>query len=201
MISPRIKWILALGLFFCLLLMTNLADRSSIHWMSSSVDTIYADRLVAQGLVYDMRSVLATKQVALAAGDHDRLLDASGDDAEKIDALIATFETTKLTSREADTFQRLKGHFDQLHTLERQLADQEPPPPPASIAALGTLHASLVHDLSDLAAIQLEEGRGARGIAARAKRSMDLLTAIEIVLLLADLVLIVMLIVLWPQDD
>jgi hypothetical protein len=56
------------GCFF-LVLATNLVDRSNFNRIKNSVISIYEDRLVAKGIIFDMNALVNQKQVALLKGD------------------------------------------------------------------------------------------------------------------------------------
>ncbi len=62
----KIKWILGISLIFLLILMTNLIDRSNFMIVNDSIETLYADRLVAQDIIYSLSKELAKKEVSYA---------------------------------------------------------------------------------------------------------------------------------------
>jgi hypothetical protein len=203
MLTNKVKWVLALGLVFLLVLATNLVDRTNFKWMSESVATIYEDRLVAKGFVYDMRSILAEKQIALAAEDPAYLSDQASEDAEKMQALIASFEQTKLTPEEASVFESLIEDSNALEALERKLAGV-PDALTADASTKSTLeaaHDAVLDDLSRLARIQLEVGERERVAAMNTMRTIDVVTKIEIGLLILVGLLIALVILFWPSEE
>ncbi len=203
MFATKTKWFLGLGVVFILILATNLVDRTNFRWMSQSVTTIYQDRLVAKGLVYDMRSILADKQLALARRDAAYFGEPLREDQGEIDALLAEFSTTKLTPTEEQKLDSLKRRYATMTELEQSLVDA-PDDPFADTGTLDDLreaHEAVVADLFDLSRIQLAEGKRAQAAATQTMGAIDVVTQIEIALLAAIGVLMVLALVFGPRTS
>ncbi len=102
----KVRWILGIVLVFLLILTTNLVDRQNFTIVRESIETIYADRLVAQNILYDLSNLTWEKE----AGQ-------PGVDARMSEA-IDRFSATKLTPREEETFSRLQQHLRTLREGE-----------------------------------------------------------------------------------
>lgn len=201
MSSIRLRWILGLGLVFTLVLVTNLVDRTNFRGVSEAITNIYEDRLVAKGLIYDMRSILATKQVALAAADDAYRQDGYRKDADAMRSLIAAFEDTELTTAEEVAFASLQRRYQTLHDLEGELAAVPGALDPVARTQLRAAHDAVVAELFVLSRIQLTEGNRERFIAAQALQSVEVLTKIEMVLLVTLGAVLLLLIVSWPREQ
>lgn len=59
----KIKWVLGIVLIFVLVITTNLIDRQNFAIVNDSIETIYADRLVAQDIIYDLSSSMQEKKL------------------------------------------------------------------------------------------------------------------------------------------
>lgn len=104
----KLKWILGIVLIFVLILTTNLIDRQNFSIVSDSVETIYADRLVAKDIIYDIAQAVNDKQLAYlreAGSSRQELLNIS------VEADFTRFATTKLTPAEEQIFKRLRKEF------------------------------------------------------------------------------------------
>jgi len=201
LISTRLRWIAGLALVFALLFATNLTDRASFRGMDESVHTIYEDRLIAKGLVYDMRSILATKQVAIANRDDAYRMDGFRADGEEMRDLIVSFAGTKLTPEERRELEDLQRRYTALERLEEEMASVEGALSKEQALQLRTAHDAVIDDLYALSRTQLTEGRRARQVASRALRTVDVMTKIEVGLLAVLGLMLGALIMYWPRED
>lgn len=60
----KIKWVLGIVLVFLLVLTTNLVDRQNFLVVKESMEAIYADRLVAQDIIFDLSKLIWEKEAA-----------------------------------------------------------------------------------------------------------------------------------------
>ena len=57
----KIKWILGILIVFVLIITTNLIDRNNFVRVRDSVVTIYEDRLIVKGIIYDISKTIQEK--------------------------------------------------------------------------------------------------------------------------------------------
>lgn len=62
-IYNKIKWVLGIFMVFFLIVATNLIDRDNFIRVNNSVQTIYEDRLVAQGLIFEFSTLIQEKEI------------------------------------------------------------------------------------------------------------------------------------------
>lgn len=184
----KIKWGLGIMLIFGLILATNLIDRQHFNAINDSVETIYADRLVAQNIIYSMSATLYEKQLAY-------LRDDGGDLArqqvfnERLRGGLERFATTRLTPQEAEVFERLRNDVEQLRQREE-----------AGGQTLATMDRIEEH-LDDLSAVQLTEGNRELHRSQKAIGSANFFTQLEVAILIVLAILIQVVILYDPASE
>jgi hypothetical protein len=174
-IYNKVKWILGILSVFFIILATNLIDRNNFRIVKNSVETIYADRLIAQGIILDLSKLIWEKEIAYTKYDNVLFKAKKNTIDTRIDELIDLFSATKLTAREEIVFGQLKKHIASLkehsnNLVESQIPNQE----------LEDQIILIKSNLNDLSAIQIEEGRRELLESKRAIASVDLFTHLEI---------------------
>ncbi|MGJ8684734.1 MAG: MCP four helix bundle domain-containing protein [Nonlabens sp.] len=173
MISNKIKWSIGLVLIILLILATNFIDRNNFKRIQDSVSTIYDDRLIAKDLIYNMQLEMHKKQLLLAKQQDSTLVLNSNAAQKQINEYIDSFSNTALTREEEQVFTKLQQQFNQLYTIEN---DNNP----LDSNNLENQIASIKTSLDKLSDIQIEEGNRQMFIGEKAMESMELLTQMEI---------------------
>lgn len=172
----KIKWALGILLVFFLILATNLIDKDNFKKVRNSIVTIYEDRIVANDLIFELSNLVHEKEIALVSADTSFYRGQNDQVNKKIEALIATYKTTKLTAEEADIFTALQGDLDKLYEVENSAVLEQPG------------HTALLSDIKDklfkLSKIQLSEGKNQVSISNEAIEGIDLFTRMEIYILI-----------------
>ncbi|MGK7394370.1 MAG: hypothetical protein ACNS62_07345 [Candidatus Cyclobacteriaceae bacterium M3_2C_046] len=193
----KIKWILGITIVFFLILATNYIDRNNFRRIQESIETIYADRLIAQDLVFEMSLISQEKVLSVATLDSGFNSDNQVDLNNEMDRLIELFRNTKLTQREARVFDDLQNDFMAIRNFENKLnngfAREEK-------QQYKDLLADLNQTIYDLSKIQLDEGRRQLEIAKRAVRSTNLLTTIEVYFLIFLAILLQVIVIYKPKQ-
>lgn len=188
----KIKWVLGILLVFVLILATNLIDRQNFIIVRDALETIYADRLVAQDILFDLSASLHEKEISYLQSDlpqaiqKNQLLDA------RINELVSLFATTKLTPKEEIIFSHLSSNISKLGAAEKAL--QEGGPGQNFQAHLGQIRVYL----DDLANIQLQEGQREVFESKRAISAADFFTQLEIFALII-MAIAIQIIVIYPS--
>lgn len=198
-VASKIKWLFILAAAFLMVLATS---RSKVHQSSqiqSSIESIYEDRLLVKGLIFDLARALHDKEIAHLTGDTAFFKTKCSELDAGIAADIASFEETYLTESEAIALERFKLGVEGLKALEADLSSSDDPAAIASqqpqvAAALEALHA----DLEELSAIQLAEGRRQMGLGGKAVGRMDLVSSVELGML-AFVLLAGMIVIFYPR--
>jgi hypothetical protein len=171
----KVKWILSILSIFLVILATNLIDRKNFRIVTNSVETIYADRLVAQDIILDLYGLVWEKELVYVKYDNSSFKTKNTSLNTHFKELIEVFSTTKLTEREAIVFGQLQKNFENQEAYERTLSESQVPNPEFEENL-----ALLKDNLDDLSGIQLEQGRRELIESKRAIKSVDLLTHLEI---------------------
>ncbi|MFK7756961.1 MAG: MCP four helix bundle domain-containing protein [Flavobacteriales bacterium] len=191
----RIKWVLGILVVFGIVIATNLIDRKNFKQMKDSVETIYADRLVAKDLIFQISNAVHDKELALANMDSTFFLNNSSKVNAELSEMVAHYEETTLTPDELKSFELLKGDIRSMTQAEKAFTSgnfENKKPLKAELVGAKT-------HLSDLAQIQLEEGNRELAKGKRALETVELFTQIEIYLLIF-LGIIVQVIVLYRPN-
>lgn len=184
--SRNLRWAAGLALGFVLILATNLIDRRNFQRVGDSVATMYEDRVVAAGLVYDMGVLLADKRVAVAGEEASYYSGPHLQDRASMEELIDAFAQTRLTAEEEGTFERLKVNLDALEAVEDGFAEE----PGAMASPQGRERfreaaGAVSQDLQALSRIQTGEGRRQQLMATKTMGSIEMLTRLEMLFLVA----------------
>lgn len=193
----KIKWVLGILVVFLLILATNLIDRNSFLRVRNSVVSIYEDRLVAKGLLFDMSSLVHEKEVAVAASDSVFFLKRNARINTDMEELALRLETTKLTTEEKGVLKELKNSLTTLETTETAFIQSDF----VQSAALMNQLAAVKKKLRTLSKIQLQEGKRQVAISQQAVDLVELFTHLEIYMLIAMAILIQVIVIYRPKEE
>ncbi|MGH1433571.1 MAG: MCP four helix bundle domain-containing protein [Lewinella sp.] len=188
----KIKWTLGILSVFFIILATNLIDKKNFNIVKNSVETIYADRLLAQDILLDLSKLTWEKELAQIKYERSQFENKNITINTRIDELISLFSVTKLTPKEKVIFEQLKKNLTSLK--EYELNEIELPSPKLSE------YLALVKDnLNDLSEIQIEEGKRELFQSKRAIASVDLFTHLEIYALIIIAIFIQIVVMYNPK--
>ena len=193
-IFTKIKWIAALGLVFIIVFMTNQVDKKSFESIKASIETIYQDRLLVKGYIYDISSLLEQKKIAVYTNDTIFFEAENEHINEAIEARLGKFYKTKLVNDENRLLNNFDEDFQKLKTQEMDFDFSES----QSAEMLAQLQL-LSDDLYDLSRIQLEEGKKQLQIAQKSVNVADLFSQIEIIILVLIAVIVQFIILYNPK--
>ncbi len=191
------KWILGIFLVFFLIVATNLIDRDNFIRVKDSIVTIYEDRLVAQGLILDLSTLIREKELAIAVSDAAFFEERNTAVNSEIDGLIARYAATRLTDHEKNVFNRLQANLKSLNNLESSpglLQSDNSSNYKVQIGLIG-------QNLKELSEIQIEEGRNQTLLSKEVIKTVELYTRLEIYLLIFLAVLVQILIIYTPKGE
>ena len=198
--SSTNKIISTLGLLcaFLLILITGRTNVRNFENIQSSIEEIYEDRLVVKGLIFDLKSLIHNKEVALILNDKSFYMLKNEAINEQIEDYIVKFRATKLTSFEGRTLNRFSERVLELKNLEKEIE-------PTAKVLIGEegrkklidKYISLKEDLKTLAGIQLAEGKRKLTISDKAIDSMYTFATAEnyILVIFAILMLVIIFVV------
>ena len=192
----KIKWILGILIVFVLIITTNLIDRNNFVRVRDSVVTIYEDRLIVKGIIYDISKTIQEKEVAVAKSDTSFFNTENPKINKELEVLISNYEKTKLTDEENKNFNDLKAHLKDLKASEQQFIDSEL----SDKSAINNDINAIKANLDDLSRIQLDEGNKQMAISKRAIDTVELFTQMEIYFLIFLALLIQIIIIYQPKD-
>ncbi|MEK6481523.1 MCP four helix bundle domain-containing protein [Catalinimonas sp. 4WD22] len=190
----KIKWVLSILLVFIIVLTTNLIDRDNFNRLRQSIVTIYEDRLIVNDLIYEMTSLIQDKQIALLKSDSVFFQQQSRQINNKIEAIIARYEETKITQEEGIIFDRFKENIERLADIEAEYMASGFENEESMMNQIITLK----ENLYDLSKIQLKEGKRQMDFSQRTMDTIELFTQIEIIFLVVMAVLIQIIILYKP---
>jgi hypothetical protein len=180
-----VKWTLGLLLVFGLILATNLIDKKNFNKVADALESIYEDRLVAKGFIYELSLLIHDKELAIAASDTTRYKQGAADSNVKIGELMARYSETNLTGEEVEAFDRLAEDLEKLRRIEgRVLSDKSAPGEKDNITLIKAVLTQIREDLHILSKIQISEGERQMQKGKSAVESIGFLTQMEIYLLI-----------------
>jgi hypothetical protein len=194
-IIKKIKWVLGILLVFFLIFATNLIDRENFRRISSSVTTIYEDRLVAKDLVFELSLLIQEKEIASISDDYQFFVERNKENNKEIERLIARYLETKLTETEARIFEDLQTNLEALKRKENSLSNGKEDNPDLLSKEINEVNKNLY----ELSKIQLEEGRRQVAISKRALATVEQFTQLEIYFLVILAVLVQIIVIYKPK--
>jgi hypothetical protein len=191
----KIKWILGILMVFGIIAATNLIDKNSYLRMKKSVETIYEDRLLAKGYIFDIIVEVNEKEVAIARGDTAFFSTKNESISLKIQDLVDRFSQTKLTQKEETVLRDFVLHLEELEGFERAYQKNGYADNKEVVRQLELIN----QDLRILSDIQLKEGENQLNISKKAIEDVELFTKIEIYVLIALALIIQIIVMYYPS--
>lgn len=177
----KLKLILSLLMVLMLIITTNLVDKASFERIHDASDKIYSDRLVAQDLILKFNHIIQRKELSFETSDSSYYQLKKQQDDEKYEQLSALYLETELTEEESKTFEEMSVSFKELIEIESEIihSDRE------NVDEMARQKIAQIREqLWALSEIQLVEGRKQSSLSANAMTTVNLLTKIEIILII-----------------
>lgn len=199
MVSNKIKWSVGLFLVIALILATNFIDRNNFKRVQDSVSTIYEDRLVAKDLIYDIQLEIHEKELLIALNNTTAYLSQKNKAQKELNDSMTQFSTTKLTLEEEKVFDNLQTELAALFTLENAtdfttVNNQDNSRLQQQIDLIN-------ETLLKLSDIQIKEGNRQMHIGKKAMASMELLTQMEVWIMIVLAIIIQVIILYNPKKN
>lgn len=197
----KLKWVIGIALIFILILATNLIDQRNFRQVKESIVTIYEDHLVSKDMVIELSSIVHEKAIAVALCDSSFFAERNKMLNQRMDELIVDLRNVNLTKQAQTTLDLFQSDFEDLKALEAGLPQNND-----ELAAKLNDHgvanelSDLGEDLNKLAKIQFEEGRNEMFVGKKAVAAVELLTKIEIYILLGLALLVQVIILYTPKS-
>ncbi|MFT6000164.1 MAG: hypothetical protein ACI81P_002625 [Neolewinella sp.] len=191
----KIKWVLGIALIFLLILTTNLIDRQNFMIVRNSIETLYADRLVAKNIIFDISKNIGHKEISYLKLEPVQVAAGVKASNTHINGQITLFTNTKLTPNEKAVFDRFKNSLQNLQEVEMELSAGQ-----KTKSDLAEPLALVREYLDQLAAIQMLEGRRELYESKKAISSADLFTQLEIAVLIVLAIAIQVIIIYTPKS-
>ena len=204
------KWtskITCVVVFLTSLLLIFAMGRTNVrHYknIKKSIEDIYKDRLVVNGMVYDLASLLHKKEIAVISSDKDFFDRTNSSINLQIDEIIKEFKETYLTNFEEKTLLRFESGSKELQSVEgKMIFEKGEEINPLIAKRILSLLESLKVDLKTLSGIQLSEGKRKLQVSDKAVEAMELNQTIEnySILVIGLMILIVLLLPLPKKFD
>tara|TARA_R110002012_G_scaffold104866_3_gene245636 strand:- start:75 stop:671 length:597 start_codon:yes stop_codon:yes gene_type:complete len=197
MVSNKIKWSVGLFLVIALILATNFIDRNNFKRVQDSVSTIYEDRLVAKDLIYDIQLEIHEKELLIALNNTTAYLSQKNKAQNELNDSMTQFSTTKLTLEEEKVFNNLQTELAALFILENA----------TDFTTVNNQDNSRLQQQIDLinktllklSDIQIKEGNRQMHIGKKAMASMELLTQMEVWIMIVLAIIIQVIILYNPK--
>jgi len=181
-ISNRVKIGFAFAIVFLLVLATNRLDNRRFNTLENSLTSVFEDRLVAKGYIYELNNIFHDKEKRIMNGQKISNIEVYND---KVNGYISDYYNTRLTSEEKSNFSNFKNHYEDYRDLKREIVTQEGDSMSAATKAklLDQLN-RIQKDLDQLASIQIAEGKSMTQFATRTLDSSSLMSNLEIIIII-----------------
>ena len=198
MTFKKIRGILGVLLIFGLILGTNLIDQNNFEKIQDSIESIYEDRLVVKGLIYDLYKDIHEKEIAVITQDSLYFKSEVVAVNKRIDDELLAYDQTRLTHDESVELQKLKDNIEVLKSLENKLMNEGWQESEVVIKQINLID----RNLDILADIQIEEGRREMGTGKQIVSAVNLFTHMEVIgLIILALIFQIMIIYTPSKKD
>ncbi|MFT6095579.1 MAG: hypothetical protein ACJAXY_001242 [Nonlabens sp.] len=178
MLGSKIKWSIGLILVILLIVATNFIDRNNFQRIQDSVYSIYEDRLIAKNFIFDIQIKIHEKEMLLAQQKDSILASERTASQKTILGLVEGLSNTGLTREEKRVLSNLSEEVNSLFNIETTYHN-----------ALNKNSVSkrfkaqiknISNTLSQLSDIQISEGKRQMQVGKKAMESIELLTQLEV---------------------
>ena len=197
--TSKIIWTLILVCILLLILVTGQSNVRNFEKVQSSIETIYKDRLVVKGLIFELSSLLHRKEIAIITGNQILYKQINQSIDEEMAKHLLSFRATQLTIYEEKTLDRFTKALETLQAREKALGLSNGfDITEVNDKMLIAQFSGLQKDLKTLSEIQLSEGKRKLGISDKAVDSMNVFARFENYILIIFGILILVLIFIVP---
>jgi len=200
-LAQRIRTGAALVVVFLLVVATNRMDSSHFAIVKKNLRSVYDDRLVAKNYLYKMSRLLQEKKNIIYSQDIEKIREVNRSANDSINTLVGLFSETRLTQKEARHFESLQNNLNSLYQQEQLMQDGELVIEAEAqlLETTGSQYENLFTDLDVLSEIQLEEGNRKIQLSERAIGTSDLMSWLEIGILIVIGIILQLIIFLKPM--
>lgn len=181
-----------IGLFLLVMLVilgSSVVERRLMSKVTTSVSSLYQDRLLPATGLFELNNLLYAKQQLLAthgaapAGARQYLLGQLGVHNQQLDILIRQHQATYLVREEKQVLQAFQTRLNRYNALEAQLLGTDAPPTAAQTAEAARQGQRLHAELSQLNQIQQRVGQQLSQSSLATEGSSQLISNLTIALL------------------
>ncbi|WP_373519236.1 MCP four helix bundle domain-containing protein [Pricia sp.] len=187
-----------LAMAFLLVLASNRLNQRNFSNLEQTVDSIFEDRVVAQGYIYRLNNLFHIKEMSLSAIQRKNTVVTNN---AAIEELLESFSKTRLTRDESVHFNRLTDNHTQLKALENALVADQGVLGRESNKEQLTLLKKIGGNLDGLSGVQLSEGRLMTEISKKSLNINQLLSQLEVAFLIVIAVLFLLIIFHGEKPD
>lgn len=180
-LAQKLRSAFAILTVFILVVATNQLDKQYYDSIKSTMKSIYEDRLLAKGFLYDLNDLFYKKHIDIL--NAEEVLDFA-EDNKAINTLMGNFEMTELTAQEQSRFKSFKRKWEDLLAMEQQMMVSTPYDS-LMVQKYCERIADLETNLNELAKIQIGEGESMIRSAQLSTEKNEFLSQIELILIIA----------------
>ncbi|MFC5270383.1 MCP four helix bundle domain-containing protein [Adhaeribacter terreus] len=187
-IRQKNKAAFILGFVFLLVFAKNWYDERNVSELGNSFASVYEDRLVVEGYIYQLSDHLYQKKIMLDNCSNQENLNnlqaKIGEHNAAIHSLILNYEKTRLTEKETACFQDLKTNIAHIENLESKFLAGIGSASSETKTAMDKSYGSASGNLHQLSRIQLAEGKMLSERSKKMVAGSSILTQFELVILI-----------------
>jgi hypothetical protein len=177
-LNNRAKIGFSFAIVFLLVFATNRLDKRRFDTVSDALTSVYEDRLVAKGYLYQLSNIFHEQEKLLMQNSENEV---SKTYHKMVNTTIEAYKNTKLTTAERTAFSNFQRHFNELQTLELSASQSNSDSYKANIIRQIS---RIQNDLDNLAQIQLDEGESLTKFAQSSLKTSSTYSQIEIAIII-----------------
>lgn len=185
-IQQKLQVAFLLALVLAGVFIKNTIERNNVSELGDSFSSVYEDRLLVEGYIYQLADRLYQKKIILdhcaESKDPGAVRAEIAKHNKAINMLVANYEKTKLTAAEEISFQSLKSALTEMEKLEAEYLKPDTETLHQTSLANQFLNAS--SSLNQLSNIQLAEGKSLTDQSKKIVAGSSILTQFELGMIL-----------------
>ncbi|HNP95757.1 MAG TPA: hypothetical protein PKJ63_09010 [Cyclobacteriaceae bacterium] len=193
-LRQKLKIAVALAMVLGIVIITNIADRNYFVSLHNSFASVYEDRLVVEGYIFQLSNILHNRHLKVLNSSASIGDSWIGKMQEETEQVLSDYEKTAFTKREENEFRNFKNKLQELRKLENEFYAR--PQDTDLLQFVTTKHIELAVSLNVLSEIQIEEGSSQIDRSEKIVASSYFISRIEIVAIIVAGMIVQILVVL-----
>lgn len=192
-LSQRVQISLIMGLALIMIFGSNRLNQRYYTEVKNTVNSVYQDRVVVQGYIFELNNIFHTKEISLL-----RQEPISNSDSARIEMLLVDFGNTELTEKESRLLKDFSSQVNILHEIESKVEELDSPASKDIQQGYNELFNNIEQTLVGLAEVQLDQSSRLNIFSQDILDTINVLSNIEIAFMIL-MGIIILVLIFYPS--